>query len=105
MSRLLIQIESGPVLWLEPVGAVWPPSNPICLQTNMSASKVLTENSAQAVLTSPVGPGFGQEGVGCPGPKPHQAPLLRSVHDCTPSIQAPVPFNLNAANEITQNID
>lgn len=88
MSRLLTQIEVGPVLRLKPVGRVWPPPNPICLHTNVSASKALMENHAQTVLTPPVGPGIGQEGTGCPGPKLHQA-LSSSLHDCTPSNQAP----------------
>lgn len=61
------------------------------------------EDSAQAVLTTPVGPGIGQEGVGCPGPKPHQAHSSAACMIALPSIQAPAPFNLNTANEITQN--
>lgn len=68
--------------------------------TNVSASKTLMENGAQAVLTPLWSQELAKRVLGVQG---QSHTRLTPLHDYISSTQAPAQFNLNAANEITRN--
>lgn len=94
MFRLL-NSELGPALCLKSVAQL---DHHLTL-TNVSAFKTLMRSGAQAVLTRLWGQELAKRVLSVQG---QSHTRLTPLHDYISSIQAH-PFNLNTANEITQN--